>query len=163
MRPLVYRSPLWQSGCQWCVVSPMYSDWISYEGQQFSCRQLWATSSCVWRCLYGRPKCQEVGETSWSRAHNYCHQPRCGPQRSTTTELTEHKVDGHIKEDRRVTVREIEMEHHIGYHAVKKMTVTSYVYSKHAHDVWYDLRAVLRIPAVKSNSKAARCSAYVWF
>jgi plasmid stabilization system protein ParE len=48
-------------------------------------------------------------------------QPRCGRQRTAATELNKQKVDEIIREDRRITFREIAAQLGVGHHAVLEM------------------------------------------
>jgi hypothetical protein len=46
MRTTCSHNPLWQNGCQWHIILPTCSEWISYE------RELWEILSYAWRCLH---------------------------------------------------------------------------------------------------------------
>jgi transposase len=48
-------------------------------------------------------------------------QPRCGRQRTAATEGNKQKVDGLIRQDRRITFREIAAQIGVGHHAVQEM------------------------------------------
>jgi transposase len=48
-------------------------------------------------------------------------QPRCGRQRTAATERNKQKVDELIRQDRRITFREIAAQLGVGHHAVQEM------------------------------------------
>jgi transposase len=49
------------------------------------------------------------------------NQPRCGRPRTATTERNKQKVDELMRQDRRITVREIAAQLGVGHHAVQEM------------------------------------------
>jgi transposase len=63
-------------------------------------------------------------------------QPRCGRPRIAATERNKQKVDELIKEDRRITVREIAVQLGVGHHAVQEMTeILGYRGTQHGWDL----------------------------
>jgi predicted ArsR family transcriptional regulator len=48
-------------------------------------------------------------------------QPRCGRPRTAATERNKQKVDELMRQDRRITFREIAEQLGVGYHAVQEM------------------------------------------
>jgi hypothetical protein len=55
----------------------------------------------------GCQQCQKVGETFKDGNTDIADQPRCGRQRTAATERNKQKVDEVLRQDRRITVREI--------------------------------------------------------
>jgi hypothetical protein len=78
-------------------------------------------------------------------------QPRCGRPRTAATERNKQIVDELIRQDRRITVREIAEQLGVGHHAVQEMEILGYreVYSR-----W-----VPRFPAgAEEHKRAENCS-----
>jgi transposase len=56
-----------------------------------------------------------------NRNTDIADQTRCGRQRTAATECNKQKVDELIRQDQRITVREIAAQLGVGHHAVQKM------------------------------------------
>jgi hypothetical protein len=78
------------------------------------------TSWCVWRCLHGTSSVRRWVKHFKDGNTDIADQLRCGRQR-TATECNKQKVDELIREDRRITVREIAAQLAVGHRAVQEM------------------------------------------
>jgi transposase len=78
------------------------------------------------RCVYG-DACMGVSSVRRWVKHfkdgntDIADQPRCGRPRTAATERNKQKVDELIRQDRRITGREIAAQLGVGHHAVQEM------------------------------------------
>jgi transposase len=73
-----------------------------------------------------RDTCMGASSVRWVKHFkdgnsDIANQPRCGPPRTAAAECNKQKVDELIRQDRRITVREIAVQLEVGHCAVQEM------------------------------------------
>jgi transposase len=116
------RHALQENGCHRHVVSSSaVIEFLAKEGNSAGVIYEWL------RGVYGDACMGASSVRKWVKHFkdgntDIADQPRCGRPRTAATERNKQNVDEFIRQDRRITVREIVAQLGVGHHAVQEMT-----------------------------------------